>query len=38
MKSALKKLLDKEILILIATCLEIGSYGVDLYDALHQLI
>ena len=39
MKSMMmKKIFDKEVLILIATCLEIGSYGFDIYDSVRQLV
>jgi len=37
MKRVIKKVVNKETLILIATCMEIGSYGVELYNDLHGM-
>lgn len=37
MKRVIKKVVNKEILVLIATCMEIGSYGFDLYNNLHGI-
>ena len=37
MKKVLKKVLNKEVLILIATCMEIGSYSFELYNDLNGL-
>ena len=38
MKRVIKKVLNKEVLVLIATCMEIGSYGFELYNDLNVLL
>ena len=38
MKSVVKKVINKEVLVLIATCLEIGSYGFEVYNDLNGLL
>ncbi len=35
LRRVIKKVVNKEVLVLIATCMEIGSYGFDLYSNLH---
>jgi len=37
MKRVIKKVVNKEILVLIATCMEIGSYGFEIYNDLNGL-
>jgi len=33
----IKKVVNKEVLVLIATCMEIGSYGFEIYNDLNGL-
>ena len=38
MRSMIKKTINKEVLVVIATCLEIGSYGFEFYNDLNALL